>query len=222
MTKENTMQADQTAIANAIQEAEPVTLTDTQQDQAFNCGKRASNLQIGILENLSTFARMLGTNPTYALFEQARIQWTAGYLSDRPNIEPSSADTAFTRFAGQLKENFGMEFTKPKSDNPVAKAKAEQREKKTAELLAKYENTPIGELNKQLEAAYLTLAKKPSDKETKKQANEIEKVIKTKQSAENKAHSEVLKTLRDEAIELVKKCVNPDVLDSVISTLESN
>lgn len=222
MTKENKLEASETVIAASIQEAEPVTLTDTQQDQAFNCGKRASNLQIGILENLSTFARMLGTNPTYAIFEQARIQWTAGYLSDRPNIEPSSADTAFTRFAGQLKDNFGMEFTKPKSDNPVAKAKAEQREKKAAELLEKYENTSIGDLTKQREAAYLTLAKKPSDKEAKKKVAEIDKVISTKEKAENKAHSEVLKTLRDEAIELVKKCVNPDVLDSVIATLESN
>lgn len=218
MTKETKLETTQTAIANAIQEASP--LTDAQQDQAFNCGKRASNLQIGIMENLTAYARNLGTSPTYAAWELARTQWTAGYLSDRPTIEPATADTAFSRFASQLKENFGLD--KPKSDNPVAQAKAEQREKKTAELLAKYEDTSIGELNKQLEAAYLTLAKKPSDKETKKQASEIEKVIKTKQSAENKAHGEVLKTLRDEAIELVKKCVNPDVLDSVIATLESN
>lgn len=213
-------QDNQTVVANQI--ADETLLTAAQQDQAFNCGKRASNLQIGILENLSTFARMLGTDPTYAVFEQARIQWTAGYLSDRPTIEPSSADTAFTRFSAQLKENFGMEFTKPKSDNPVAVAKAAQREKKTAELLAKYENASVGELTKQIEQGYQSLAKQPSNKEIKKQVAELEKVINTKRKADNKEQSEVIKTLRSQANELIKVCVNSEILEQVIEILESN
>lgn len=213
-------QDNQTVVANQI--ADETLLTAAQKDQAFNCGKRASNLQIGILENLSTFARMLGTDPTYAVFEQARIQWTAGYLSDRPTIEPSSADTAFTRFSAQLKENFGMEFTKPKSDNPVAVAKAAQREKKAAELLAKYEQASVGELTKQIEQGYQSLAKQPSNKEIKKQVAELEKVINTKRKADNKEQSEVIKTLRSQANELIKTCVNSEILEQVIDILESN
>ena len=213
-------QENQTVVANQI--ADETLLTAAQQDQAFNCGKRASNLQIGILENLSTFARMLGTDPTYAVFEQARIQWTAGYLSDRPTIEPSSADTAFTRFSAQLKENFGMEFIKPKSDNPVAKAKAAQREKKAAELLAKYEKASVGELTKQIEKGYESLAKQPSNKEIKKQVAELEKVINTKRKVDSKEQSEVIKTLRSQANELIKTCVNSEILEQVIDILESN
>lgn len=214
---------NQTVIANQIDnQAEQAELTAVQQDQAFNCGKRASNLQISFIENLDTFARMLGTNPTYAAFEQARIQWTAGYLSDRPNIEPSAADTAFSRFAAALKENFGMEFKKPKSDNPVAQAKAEQREKKAAELLAKYENVSVGELTKQIEQGYQSLAKQPSNKEIKKQVNELEKAINTKRKADNKEQSEVIKTLRSQANELIKVCVNSEILEQVIEILESN
>jgi hypothetical protein len=216
--QENKLQAEPTAIANAIQEAMP--LNDVQQDQAFNCGKRASNLQIGIMENLTSFARMLGTSPTYAAYELARTQWTAGYISDRPHAEPASADTAFSRFAVQLKEHFGLD--KPKSDNPVAQAKADQREKKQAELLSAYQNTSIGELSKQIEAAYQTLAKQPSNKEAKKKVSELDKVIKTKQSAENKANSEVLKELRTDSIELIKKCINPEILEQVIEILEAN
>lgn len=217
MNQENKLQATETVIANVIQAAQP--LNDEQQDQAFNCGKRASNLQIGILENLSTFARMLGTNPTYAAFEQARIQWTAGYISDRPTIEPSSADTAFTRFANQLKENFGMEFTKPKSDNPVAKAKAEQREKKASELLAAYENKSVGELSKQLEVAYETLAKQPSNKDAEKKAAELKKVIKTKKAVSNKEQAAVLKELKADAIASIKDCDNVELLEQVIDLL---
>ena len=220
MNQENKLVASETVIANAIAESMP--LSDVQQDQAFNCGKRASNLQIGILENLTTFARMLGTNPTYAAFEQARIQWTKGYISDRPTIEPSSADTAFTRFSAQLKENFGMEFIKPKSDNPVAQAKAAQREKKAAELLAKYEQSSVGELTKQIEKGYESLAKQPSNKEIKKQVAELEKVINTKRKADNKEQSEVIKTLRSQANELIKTCVNSEILEQVIDILESN
>ena len=218
MNQENKLQANQTAIANAIQEAMP--LNDVQQDQAFNCGKRASNLQIGILENLSTFARMLGTSPTYAAWELARTQWTAGYLSDRPTIEPATADTAFSRFAGQLKENFGM--VKPDSDNPVAKAKAVQREKKANELLAAYENKSVGELSKQLEVAYETLAKQPSNKDAEKKAAELKKVIKTKKAESNKEQAAVLKELRADANELIKSCVNPELLEQVIEILAAN
>jgi hypothetical protein len=218
MNQENKLQASETVIANAIAESMP--LSDVQQDQAFNCGKRASNLQIGIMENLTAYARNLGTSPTYAAWELARTQWTAGYISDRPTIEPATADTAFSRFATQLKENFGLE--KPKSDNPVAQAKAEQREKKASELLAAYANTSIGELSKQIELAYQTLAKQPSNKDAKKKVSELDKVIKTKQAVTNKEQAALLKQLREDAIAEIKTCVNTETLEQVIELLQSN
>lgn len=217
MTQANKLQASETAIANAINEAS--ALKPEQADQAFNCGKRASNLQISFIENLDTFARMLGTNPTYAIFEQARIQWVSGYLSDRPNIEPSTADTAFSRFANALKENFGMEFKKPSSDNPVAKKKAEQRAAKKAELLAEYQDETIVELQDRLKANFNTLAVQPSNKDAKKTISELEKVIKAKQAEEMKLIGAELKELRAAAIDEIKACMNVDTLANVIEIL---
>jgi hypothetical protein len=219
MNQENKLQASETVIANTISEALP--LDANQADQAFNCGSLASKLNFSTVENVSNFARnVLGTTPTYEAWEYSRKQWIAGYCNQNPQNTGEAADKAWFSFANQLKALFGMD--KPKSTSMAAEKKAEQREKKNAELLAKHQNASVGELTKQIEAAYQTLAKKPSDKETKKKVSELEKVIKVKQSAENKAQGEVLKELRADSIELVKKCINPEILEQVIEILEAN
>jgi hypothetical protein len=219
MVKENKLVAHEAAIANAIEEAMP--LSADQADQAYNCGSLASKLNFSTVENVSNFARnVLGTNPSFEQYEYSRKQWIAGYCSQNPQNTGEAADKAWHGFANQLKALFGMD--KPKSTSMAAEKKAAEREKKAAELLTKHQNATIADLNKQIELAYQTLAKKPSDKEAKKKANELEKVIKVKQSAENKAHGEVLKSLREEAIAEVKKCVSPDVLEQVIELLEAS
>jgi hypothetical protein len=219
MNQENKLQASETVIANTISEALP--LDANQADQAFNCGSLASKLNFSTVENVSNFARnVLGTNPTYEAWEYSRKQWIAGYCNQNPQNTGEAADKAWHGFANQLKALFGMD--KPKSTSMAAEKKAEQREKKNAELLAKHQGASVGELTREIELAYQTLAKKPSDKETKKKVNELEKVIKVKQSAENKAQGEVLKELRTDAIELIKKTVSPEILEQVIEILESN
>lgn len=219
MNQENKLAATETAIANAISEALP--LNPMQADQAFNCGSLASKLNFSTVENVSNFARnVLGTTPTYEAWEYSRKQWIAGYCNQNPQNTGEAADKAWHGFANQLKALFGMD--KPKSTSAAAEKKAEQREKKNAELLAKHQNASVGELTREIELAYQTLAKKPSDKETKKKVSELEKVIKVKQSAENKAQGEVLKELRADAIELIKKTVSPEILEQVIEILESN
>jgi len=210
---ENKLQAAPTAIANAIQEALP--LSATQSDQAFNCGSQASKLNFSTVENASNFARnVLGTEPTYEQWEYARKQWVAGYCDQNPQNTGEAADKAWFTFANQLNALFGLE--KPKSTSVAAEKKAAEREKKAAELLSKHKDMTIADLNKQIELAYQTLAKKPSDKEAKKKANELEKVIKVKQSAENKAHGEVLKALRDEVNGETKICIDTKCLEEVL------
>ena len=218
MNQENNLVASENVIANAITEALP--LSPEQSDQAFNCGSLASKLNFSTVENVSNFARnVLGTDPSFDQWEYSRKQWVAGYCNQNPQNTGEAADKAWHGFANQLKALFGMD--KPKSTSIAAEKKAAEREKKAAELLAKHQDTSIGELNKQIELAYQPLDKQPSNKHAKKKVSELDKVIKVKQSAENKAHGEVLKELRADSIELVKKCIDPDILESVIALLES-
>ena len=212
---ENKLQADKTAIANAINEA--ASLKPEQADQAFNCGMRSAKIKESNFENLNTYAATLGKNPSYATYEACRIQWVSGYVSENPNNTGEAADKAFHTFAKQLKELFGLD--KPSSENPVAKKKAEQRANKKAELLAEYAEDTIAELNDRIKANFNTLSVQPSNKEAKKTIAELEKVIKEKQAEQVKAIGAELKELKAAAIDEIKACMNIHTLENVIELL---
>jgi hypothetical protein len=215
MNQENKLQATEAVIANVISEAE--ALKPEQADQAFNCGMRSAKLKVSNVENLNAYASTLGKNPSYATYEACRIQWVSGYVSENPNNTGEAADKAFHTFAKQLKELFGLD--KPSSGNPAAKKKAEQREKKTNELLAAYQDKTVSELSKQLETTYETLAKQPSNKEAEKKAAELKKVIKTKKADSNKQQAALLKELKADAMASIKDCDNVELLEQVIELL---
>ena len=116
-----------------------------------------------------------------------------------------------------LNELFGM--VKPKSVSAGAEKKRAEREKKTAEVLAKHGDMTPTMIRAQMEAAYQTLAKNPTSKEAKKQVKELEQVLKVKQSAENKEHGEELKTLRAAVKAEAGKCTDLDILQQVLDIL---
>lgn len=212
---ENKLQADKTAIANAINEA--ASLKPEQADQAFNCGMRSAKIKESNFENLSAYASTLGKNPSYATYEACRIQWVSGYVSENPNNTGEAADKAFHTFAKQLKELFDLD--KPSSGNPVAKKKAEQRATKKAELLAEYKDETIAELNDRIKANFNTLSVQPSNKDAKKTIAELEKVIKEKQAEQLKVIGAELKELKEEATKEIKACMNVTTLEQVIELL---
>lgn len=215
MNQANNLQASETAIANAINEAS--ALKPEQADQAFNCGMRSAKLKMSNVENLSAYASTLGKNPSYATYEACRIQWVSGYVSENPNNTGEAADKAFHLFAKQLKELFGLD--KPSSDNPVAKKKAEQRAAKKAELLAEYQDETIVELQDRLKANFNTLAVQPSNKDAKKTISELEKVIKVKQAEEMKLIGAEIKELKAEINEELKTCMSINTLEKVLEIL---
>ena len=215
MNQENNLQATETAIANAINEA--VSLKPEQADQAFNCGMRSAKIKESNFENLNAYASALGKNPSYATYEACRIQWVSGYVSENPNNTGEAADKAFFEFAKQLKALFSID--KPTSGNPVAKKKAEQRAAKKAELIAEYQDETIAELNDRIKANHNTLSVQPSNKDAKKTIAELEKVIKVKQAEHMKLIGAELKELKSAAIDEIKACMNVTTLENVIELL---
>ena len=189
-------------------------------DQAItakDCGFQYARNQLAVFENARDYAGMLGTDPTFDQWEAGRLQWVSGYVEANPQNTGNAADKAWERFSGLLNEFFGL--VKPKSGSAAAAKKAAEREKKTAEILAKHGDLTPTMIRAQMEAAYQTLAKNPSSKESKKQVKELEQVLKVKQSAENKEHGEELKALRGAVKTEAGKCTDLDILQQVLDIL---
>jgi hypothetical protein len=192
-------------------------ITSDQALTAKDCGFRFARNQLDNLENAKEFATMLGTDPSFDQWEASRLQWVAGYVEANPENTGNAADKAWNRFTGLLDDLFGL--TKPTSSNPAAEKKRAEREKKNAELLAKHGDLTPTMIRAQMEAAYQTLAKNPTNKEAIKQVKELDKVLKVKQSAENKEHGEELKTLRGAVKVEAGKCTDIDLLQSILDML---
>lgn len=194
-------------------------ITSDQALTAKDCGFRFARNQLDNLENAKEFATMLGTDPTFDQWEASRLQWVSGYVEANPDNTGNSADKAWSRFTGLLDDLFGL--TKPTSSNPAAEKKRAEREKKNAELLAKHGDMTPTMIRAQMEAAYQTLAKNPTNKEAIKQVKELDKVLKVKQSAENKQHGEELAELRKDVKEAVTKCTQPEALQACLDILSA-
>ena len=192
-------------------------LTAEQSLTAKDCGFQFARNQLANLETAKEYASMIGTDPTFDQWEAGRLQWVSGYVEANPQNTGNAADKAWDRFAGLLNELFGL--IKPKATSAAAEKKRIEREKKQQELLEKHGDLTPTMIRAQMEAAYQTLAKNPTNKEAIKQVKELDKVLKVKQSAENKQHGEELKALRTEVREAVGKCTNLGLLESVLAAL---
>jgi uncharacterized protein YjbJ (UPF0337 family) len=198
--------------------AEQVSALSAEQSlTAKDCGFQYARNQLAVFENARDYAGMLGTDPTFDQWEAARISWVAGYVEANPANTGNAADKAWDRFSGLLNEFFGL--VKPKAASAAAVKKAAEREKKTAEILAKHGDLTPTMIRAQMEAAYQTLAKNPTSKEAKKQVKELEQVLKVKQSAENKELGEELKALRGAVKTEAGKCTDLDILQQVLDIL---
>ena len=192
-------------------------------DQALtakDAGFQFARNQLANLETARSYASMIGTEPTFDQWEAGRTNWVSGYVEANPDNTGNAADKAWNRFAGLLDELFGL--VKPKAASAAAEKKRIEREKKTAEILEKHNDLTPTMIRAQMEAAYQTLAKNPNNKEAAKQVKELDKVLKVKQSAENKEQGEQLSIARKHVKELVSKCTDIDLLDQLVDLLEGN
>jgi hypothetical protein len=62
-------------------------LSDDQTMQAHNAGSMFAKSEIDADEALESFARALTTEPTYAMYEESRIEWVSGYLDIKPQAK---------------------------------------------------------------------------------------------------------------------------------------
>lgn len=198
--------------------ADAVTVLSADQSlTAKDCGFQFARNTLANIETAKDYASMLGTDPSFDAWEAGRIQWVSGYTEANPDNSGNSADKAWGRFADLLDTLFGM--TKPKAESAAATKKRVERAQKQAELLTKYSDSTPTMIRAQMEAAYQTLAKNPTNKTAATQVKELDKVLKIKQSAENKQHGEELLALRASVKAVSGKCTDPNVLQRVLDIL---
>ena len=192
-------------------------LTADQTLTARDSGFQFARNQLANVENAQTFARMLGTAPSFAQWEESRLAWVSGYVEANPDNTGNAADKAWNRFASLLNDLFGL--TKPKAASEAAVKKAAERAEKQEKLLAAYQDQTPLEIRAEIERAYQTLSQNPTHKDSLKKVKELDKVLKVKQSAENKEHGARLAELRKDAAAEIKACTSIEALEKVIELL---
>ena len=144
--------------------------------QANQAGALFARSEIDADEALTMYARNLGTEPTYTDWIANRTDWINGYVTEKPQAKGGSAEQAFTRFANQLNNKFGI--VTPKAQTQASIKKEKERAKKAEELAEKYKHIPTSQITENLKQAYELQAKNP----TKKLASlkELEKILRAR------------------------------------------
>ena len=184
--------------------------------QANQAGALFARSEIDADEALTMYARNLGTEPTYTDWISNRTDWINGYVTEKPQAKGGSAEQAFTRFANQLNNKFGI--VTPKAQTQASIKKEKERAKKAEELAEKYKDIPTSQITENLKQAYELQAKNP----TKKLASlkELEKILRARTSAEEAENRGELKQARARLSELAKACTDVERIQTACDILD--
>lgn len=183
---------------------------------AADAGSMFARSEIGASESLESYARVLGTEPTYEHWNQCRVSWVNGYVATKPQAKGNSADQAFKRFKGRLADMFGIEV--PKATSEAAEKKAAERAKKAAELEQRFSNVSDADLTTMLQRAYEDAAKNP----TKKSAvlGELQRAVKQRIKTTEIGNRSALKATRERLFKLARECLDPIRIEAAADVLD--
>ena len=200
------MKNEKTVVAQAIESA------------SVQAGKLFAQSEVNASESFELFARSVGENPTYEVWERERLAWTNGYVEVKPKAKGDAAYKAFGRYKDRLVETYGIQI--PKSNSAAAEKKRAEREAKQAELAKRYEAKSDDELHTLITQAYERQAKNPLGSDAiLKELKAVLKVRTKDHQAETKAE---LKAKRDEVIKAVRACDDMERLNLVIEMLDES
>jgi len=148
------------------------------------------------------YSRELGTNPTLDIWAAGQARFQAGWLSVQPAISGDALSKATGSFFSDMVKFYGVE--RPKSTNPAALKKSAQREKKTVELLGKYEGKTEAQLNEAIKADHVALGSDPSNKELTKALQEKQKVLNILTKDRKEAEADKIKVAKESIRDLMK------------------
>ena len=194
-------------------------LNPEQTEQAKTAGSLFAHSELDADKAFESFARAITESPTFVMYEESRILWVSGYLDIKPQAKGNTADAAFKRFKDRLVEKYGIDITKPKSDNPAAEKKRAERETKRAELVKAFENRPTEQLKDDLSKAFTTLAQNPDSKVAGAAVKNLRAVIKERTKDEQADLRAEIIELKVTIRTLLSSCSDIERLQAVIEVL---
>ena len=170
-------------------------------------------------EAVETYARIIGKAPTLAMYAHAQNLFQSGYMQAQPAISPDALTRRTTRFFSEVLTAYGI--TRPKSDDPAAEKKAEQREKAKADLLAKFKGVEPKAIKEQIAQGYAKLAAGvPDTPEVKKAVKEAETALRLMTADQDAAFKKQKAALVSSLTEAVKKCNDLKKIADAIKALK--
>jgi len=170
-------------------------------------------------EALETFARVIGTAPTFAMYTEAQKVFQAGYIQAMPGISPDALSKRTGRFFSDLLKSYGIK--RPESHDPAAEKKREQREAAKAALLAKFKGVDPAKIKESIKAGYAKLgAGVPDHAEVKKAVKEAETALRLMTADETEAFNKQKAALASSIKEAVKTCTDLNKLVAALKALK--
>lgn len=167
----------------------------------------AFKADLGMQNSGLVLAKLLGTDPTYAMWEGFRKAYERAYMSRKKNASEESANLSWGRLAKRMTKETGLE--KPKAPSKAAQGMSDKRAKDKAKLEAMVDS--------QLEEALAQF--KASDNFT--EAKKIKDELSRREKEQNKGKEEQVKALRDQIIKQIKITGDLKLLEKVSAMLPS-
>jgi len=167
----------------------------------------AFKADLGMQNSGLALAKLLGTDPTYAMWEAFRKSYERGYMSRKKNASEESANLSWGRLVKRMTKETGLE--KPKAPSKAAQGMSDKRAKDKAKLEAMVDS--------QLEEALAQF--KASDNFT--EAKKIKDELSRREKEANKGKEEQVKALRDQITKQIKITGDLKLLEKVSAMLPS-
>jgi type II secretory ATPase GspE/PulE/Tfp pilus assembly ATPase PilB-like protein len=167
----------------------------------------AFKADLGMQNSGLALAKLLGTEPSYAMWEAMRKSYERGYMSRKKNASEESANLSWGRLVKRMTKETGLE--KPKAPSKSAQGMSEKRAKDKAKLEAMVDS--------QLEEALAQFKASDNFIEAKKVKDELAR----REKEANKGKEEQVKALRDQIVKQIKITGDLKLLEKVSAMLPS-
>lgn len=170
-------------------------------------------------EAMETFAGVLGTAPTFAMYIGAQKVFQAGYIEAMPAMTTDALAKRTTRFFSDLLKQYGMK--RPESHDPAAEKKREQREAAKAAVLKTFEGVAPTKIKEAIKTGYAKLAAGvPDQAEVKKEIKKAELALKLMTQDQEEAFKKQKAALVSSINEAIKKCNDLTKLTDALKALK--